>query len=64
MMGIADFNASDYQPADAGSKKNEPRVAARLGGAIAPGDQVEPVKPFLITVNTSSSETPRRLSIS
>jgi hypothetical protein len=31
-----------------------------LGG----GDQVEPVKPLLITVNTSSSDTSRQLSIS
>jgi hypothetical protein len=41
-----------------------PRMAAGLGGAIAPRNQVEPVKPLLMTWITSSSDTPRRLSIS
>ena len=46
------------------SKKRRAPHVAGLSGSIAPGDQVEPVNPLLMTARTSSSDTPRRLSIS
>jgi hypothetical protein len=64
--GIGCAEAIDYN--DAGETvthpprrpKSEPRIAAGLGGAIAPGDQGEPVNPPLMTASTSSIDTPRR----